>query len=44
LVSSVLEGGIVMARALGDPLSLKRQILVFRALIKALFVPIPEQT
>lgn len=44
MVSSVLEGGIVMSKALGDPLSLKRQILVFRSLIQALFVPIPEQS
>lgn len=43
MVSTVLEGGIVMAKALGDPLSLKRQILVFRSLIQALFVAIPEQ-
>lgn len=42
LVSTVLEGGIVMAKALHDPASLKRQILAFRALVQALFVPIPE--
>ena len=42
LVSTVLEGGIVMAKALHDPASLKRQILTFRALVQALFVPIPE--
>lgn len=42
MVSTILEGGIVMAKALGDPVSLKRQILTFRALIQALFVPIPE--
>lgn len=44
MVSSVLEGGIVMAKALGDPVSLKRQILAFRALVQALFVPLPEPT
>lgn len=38
MVSTVLEGGIVMAKALHDPLSLKRQILAFRTLMKALFV------
>jgi TetR/AcrR family transcriptional regulator, transcriptional repressor for nem operon len=37
----VLEGGIVMAKALGDPLALKRQIMAFRSLVKALFVPLP---
>jgi TetR/AcrR family transcriptional regulator, transcriptional repressor for nem operon len=42
MVSSVLEGGIVMAKALNDPLSLKRQILAFRALVQALYVPLPE--
>lgn len=42
MVSSVLEGGIVTAKALGDPVSLKRQILTFRALVQALFVPVPE--
>jgi len=43
MVSTVLEGGIVMARALGDPLVLRRQILLFRALVQMLFVPIPEE-
>lgn len=42
MVSSLLEGGIVMGRALGDPLVLKRQLMAFRALILALFVPLPE--
>ncbi len=42
MVSSVLEGGIVMSKALGDPASLKRQILTFRLMIQALFVPIPD--
>lgn len=42
MVSTVLEGGIVMAKALHDPVSLKRQVLTFRALVQALFVPIPE--
>lgn len=39
MVSSVLEGGIVMAKALHDPLVLKRQILTFRAMVQALYVP-----
>lgn len=42
MVSTMLEGGIVMAKALNDPISLKRQILTFRALVQALFVPLPE--
>lgn len=44
MVSSVLEGGIIMAKALSDPASLKRQILAFRALVQALFVPMPDPT
>lgn len=39
MVSSVLEGGIVMAKALRDPLVLKRQILTLRLLIETLYVP-----
>ena len=42
MVSTMLEGGIVMAKALNDPLSLKRQILTFRALVQALFIPLPD--
>jgi hypothetical protein len=41
MVSSVIEGGIVIAKALGDPQSLRRQILTFRALVQALYVPLP---
>lgn len=43
MVSTILEGGIVMAKALGDPLSLRRQILTFRSLVQALFVPLPDR-
>lgn len=42
MVPTVIEGGIIMAKAYGDPLTLKRQILTFRFLVQALFVPIPE--
>lgn len=42
MVSTMLEGGIVMAKALNDPASLKRQILTFRALVQALYVQIPD--
>ncbi len=42
MVSTVLEGGIVMSKALGDPASLRRQILTLRLMVQALFVPIPE--
>jgi len=39
MVSTVIEGGIVMAKALGDPATTRRQILTFRLMIQALFVP-----
>jgi TetR/AcrR family transcriptional regulator, transcriptional repressor for nem operon len=39
MVSTVLEGGIVMAKALDDPGVLPRQILVLRSLVKLLFAP-----
>lgn len=41
MVSTVLEGGIVLSKALGDRTSLRRQILTFRLMVQALFVPIP---
>ncbi len=39
MVSTVLEGGIVLAKAMHEPDVLRRQILTFRALVQALFVP-----
>jgi TetR/AcrR family transcriptional regulator, transcriptional repressor for nem operon len=42
MVSTVLEGGIVMAKAMHDPDMLRRQILTFRALVQAVFVPRAE--
>ncbi len=41
MVSTVLEGGIVMSKALGEPRSLERQILVLRSFVKLLFAPLP---
>jgi len=43
MVSTVLEGGIVMAKALGDPQVLPQQIMTFRALVKLLFAPEPAR-
>lgn len=40
MVSTLLEGGIVLSKALGEPASLRRQILTFRLMVQALFVPI----
>lgn len=37
MISTVLEGGIVMAKALDDPGVLPRQILVMRAMVRLLF-------
>lgn len=42
MVSTILEGGIVLAKALGDPASLNRQILTFRLMIQSLFVPVVD--
>ncbi|WP_237214985.1 TetR/AcrR family transcriptional regulator [Falsiroseomonas oryziterrae] len=42
MISTVLEGAIIMSKALDDPLSLKRQILALRGLVKAFFVPLPR--
>jgi AcrR family transcriptional regulator len=37
MVTAVVEGGIVMAKALGDPQATSRQVLLFRAMLKRLF-------
>jgi AcrR family transcriptional regulator len=42
MVSTVLEGAIVMSKALDDPQALKRQIMALRSLIKAFFVALPQ--
>ena len=39
MVSTVLEGGIVVSRALGEPSVLSNQILLFRTFVKILFDP-----
>ncbi len=39
MVSSVVEGGIVMSKALEQPQVLARQILLFRSYLKLLFLP-----
>ncbi|WP_426228655.1 TetR/AcrR family transcriptional regulator [Pararhizobium sp. DWP3-4] len=40
MVSTVIEGGIVLSKALKEPQSLPEQILVFRSLVKMLFQPV----
>lgn len=42
MVSSMLEGGIIVSKALREPEALTRQILTFRLVVQALFVPLPE--
>jgi TetR/AcrR family transcriptional repressor of nem operon len=39
MFSCVVDGGIIMARGLGDPRVLERQILAFRSFVKMLFAP-----
>lgn len=39
LVSSVIEGGIVMSRALGQPAITSKQVLLLRSYVKLLFSP-----
>jgi TetR/AcrR family transcriptional regulator, transcriptional repressor for nem operon len=39
MVNSVIEGGIVMARALNEPLVTAQQVLLLRSYIKLLFSP-----
>jgi len=39
MVSSVIEGGLVMSRAVGEPLITPQQILLLRSYVKLLFSP-----
>jgi AcrR family transcriptional regulator len=39
MISTVIEGGIIMAKALRDPIVLARQILLQRSYFKLLFAP-----
>ena len=39
MVSTVVEGGIVMSKALREPLALPRQILLLRSYVRLLFAP-----
>lgn len=43
MFSCVVDGGIIMSRALGDPRRLERQILAFRSFVKLLFSPASRQ-
>jgi len=39
MVTNIIEGGIIISRALKDPKVLSRQVLLFRSLVKLLFLP-----
>jgi AcrR family transcriptional regulator len=39
MVSNTVEGGIVMSKAVNQPMVLSRQILLFRSYVKLLFLP-----
>jgi len=39
MVSGVVEGGIIMARAVGDPLIISQQVMLLRSCVKLLFSP-----
>jgi TetR/AcrR family transcriptional repressor of nem operon len=39
MISVVIEGGIILAKALRDPLALSRQILMQRSYVRLLFAP-----
>lgn len=43
MVSTILEGGIVMSKALNDPKCLARQILLLRTFVKLLFSGVPAR-
>ncbi len=42
MVSVIVDGGIIMAKVMGDPDRLVRQVLAYRALLKQHFQPAPE--
>jgi TetR/AcrR family transcriptional repressor of nem operon len=39
MLSCVVDGGIIMSKALNDPRRLERQVLAFRAFVKLIFIP-----
>jgi TetR/AcrR family transcriptional regulator, transcriptional repressor for nem operon len=39
MLSCVVDGGIIMSKALNDPRRLERQVLAFRAFVKLIFMP-----
>ena len=43
MLSCVVDGGIIMSKALNDPRRLERQVLAFRSFVKLLFAPAARQ-
>jgi len=39
MVSTILEGGVVMSKALSEPKVLSQQVLLFRSMLRAMFLP-----
>ncbi len=39
MVSSTVDGGIILSKALGDPKALSRQVMLYRAFVRAVFAP-----
>lgn len=39
MISTLVEGGLILGRALGDPTILPRQVLLYRNLIRRIFTP-----
>jgi AcrR family transcriptional regulator len=39
MVSATVDGGIVLSKALGDPKALSRQVMLYRAFVRAVFAP-----
>lgn len=39
MISTLVEGGLILGRAMGDPTILPRQVLLYRDLIRRIFIP-----
>jgi TetR/AcrR family transcriptional regulator, transcriptional repressor for nem operon len=39
MVSAMVDGGIILAKVLGDPKALSRQVMLYRAFVRAVFAP-----
>ena len=40
MISTVIEGGIILAKTLRDPAALGRQLMMQRSYVKLLFAPV----